>query len=150
MNNYQYDELTTTYLDKKDWIHLAHECGRPTMAAVDQAGEKPLQPIAMRTCSRVAKSKKHIALMESIPKLRKLQEAARAKRIQRDADVAAGRSVSPIPHVYVTTADRKKMASANRKRKSCQRWDLVCCLKSNPLSQRRYSDSGSDCSERWI
>jgi hypothetical protein len=150
MNNYQYGELSTTYLEVKDWIHLAHGGGGPTMAAVDQAGEKPSQPIAMRTRSRVAKSKKHIALMKSVSKLRELQEAARAKRIQRDADVAAGRPVSPIPHGYVTTADRKEMASDKRKRKSWQRWDLARRLRSNPLSQRYYSDSGSDCSERCI
>jgi hypothetical protein len=106
--------------------------------------------IAMRTRSRVANAKKHIAWMKSIPKLRKLQESARTKRVQRDADVAAGRPVSPLPVVYVTTADRKKMVSAKRKRKSWQRWDLACCLKSNLLSQRRYSDSGSDRSEGWI
>jgi hypothetical protein len=41
MNNYQYDDLTTMYLDEGDWIHLAHQGGRPTMAAVDQADEKP-------------------------------------------------------------------------------------------------------------
>jgi hypothetical protein len=104
----------------------------------------------MRTRSRVAKSMKHIALMKSIPNLRKLQAAARAKRIQRDVDVAAGRLVSPIPVVCVTTADRKKMAATKRKRKSWQRWDLARCLKSNPLAQRCYSDSGSsDHSEGW-
>jgi hypothetical protein len=77
-------------------MHLAHEGGHRTIVGGDQAAEKPPQRIAMRTRSRVAKSMKHVALMKSIPKLRELQEAARAKRIQRDADVAAGRDVSPI------------------------------------------------------
>jgi hypothetical protein len=125
---------------------LAHEGGHRTRVGDDQADEKPLQPIAMRTRSRVAKSMKHIKLMKSIPKLRKLQEAARAKRIQRDADFEAGPPISPIPVVYVTTGDRKKVAAAKRKRRSWQRWDLACCLKrlkSNPLAQRCYSASGS-------
>jgi hypothetical protein len=150
MNNHQYSELSTTYLEFQDLIRLAHVAGGPTMAAVDQAGEKPSQPIAMRTRSRVALSKRHIALRKSISKLRDLQEAARAKRIQRDADVAAGRPVSPIPHGYVTAADLKKMASDKRKRKSWQRWDLACRLRSNPLHECYYSDSSSDCSERYI
>jgi hypothetical protein len=151
MNNYKYDDLTTMFLPKKDWIHLAHEGGCRTMVDGDQAAEEAPQPIAMRTRSRVAKSMKHIALMKSIPKLRELQEAARAKRIQRDADVAAGRTISPIPFVYVTTANRKKMAAAKRKRKSWQQWDLSRRLRSNPLAQRRYSDSGSsDHSEGWF
>jgi hypothetical protein len=77
MNNYKYDDLTTMFLPEEDWIHLAHEGGRRTMVEGDQADEKPPQPIAMRTRARVAKSMKHIALMKSIPKLRKLQEAAR-------------------------------------------------------------------------
>jgi hypothetical protein len=33
MNNYQYDDLTTMYLDKKYWIHLAHQGSCPTIAA---------------------------------------------------------------------------------------------------------------------
>jgi hypothetical protein len=120
MNNYKCNDFTAMFLPKKDRIQLAHEGSRRTMVGDYQAAEKPSQPIAMRTRSRVTKSMKHIALMKSIPKLRELQEAARAKRIQRDADVAAGRPVSPIPVVYVTTADRKKMAAAKRKNKSWQ------------------------------
>jgi hypothetical protein len=146
----QYNDLTMMFLPKIDWIHLAHKGGCRTMVDYDQADEKHPQPNAMRTRSRVAKSMKHIALMKSIPKLRELQEAARAKRIQRNADVAARRPVSPIPVIYVTTADWKKVAAAKRKRKSWQRWDLACCLKSNPLAQRPYSVSGSsDHSEGW-
>jgi hypothetical protein len=148
MNNYKYDDMTTMFLPKKDWIHLAHKGGRRTMVDEDQADKIPTQPIAMRTRSRVARSMKHIALMKSIPKLRKLQEAARAKRIQRDADVAAGRPVSPIPVVYVTSADRKKAMAAKSKHRSWHRWDFARRLKCNPLAQRRYSDSGlSDHSE---
>jgi hypothetical protein len=150
MNNYKYNDLTTVFLPEKDWIHLAHKGGRKKMVGYDQVAENPPQPIAMCTPSQVAKSMKHIALMKSIPKLRELQEAARAKRIQRDADVAVGSPVSPISVVYVTTADWKKMAAAKRKRKSWQRWDLARRLKSNPLAQRCYSDSGSsDHSEGW-
>jgi hypothetical protein len=70
------------------------------MAVVDQAVDIPPQPIAKRTRSHVARYKKHISLMKSIPKLRKLQEAARSKRAQRDADVAAGRPVSPLRCVF--------------------------------------------------
>jgi hypothetical protein len=143
MNNYKYDDLTTMYLPKEDWIHLAHEGGRRTMVDCDQADKKPPQPIAMRTRAKVAKCKKHIALMKSIPKLRGLQDAARTKRIQRDADIAAGCPVPPIPVVYVTEADWRKAAAARRKRRNWHRWDFACCLKYNPLAQRRYSDSGS-------
>jgi hypothetical protein len=143
MNNYKYSDLATMFLPESDWIYLAHEGGRRTMVGDDQADEKPPELIASRTRSRVAKSMNHIALMKSIPKLRELQKAARAKRIQRDVDVAAGRPVSPIPVVYVTTADRKKAAAAKRKRKSWQRWDLSRRLKCNPLFQRCYSDSDS-------
>jgi hypothetical protein len=130
MNNYKYSDLTTMFLPEKDWIHLAHEGGRKTMVEDDQADEKSPQPIAMRTLSRVAKSMKHIALMKII------QEAARAKRIQCDADVAAGRPLSPILFVYVTTAHLKKVAAA---RKSWQRWDLSRCLRSNLLAQLVYT-----------
>jgi hypothetical protein len=142
MNHYKYDDLTTMFLPKEDWIHLAHEGGCRTMVDGDQADENPPQPIAIRTRARVAKSMKHIALMKSIPKLRELQEAARAKRIQRDADVAAGRPVYPIPVVYVTEADRRKAAAAKRKRRNWHRWDFARRRTCNPLAQRRYSDSG--------
>jgi hypothetical protein len=131
------------YLPEDDWIHLAHEGRRRTMVGVGKADEKPSEPIASRTRLRVAKSKKHIAWMKSIPKLRGLQKAARVKRIQRDADVAAGRPVFPIPVVFVTEADRRKTAAARRKRRSWHRWDFARRLKCNPLAQRRYSDSGS-------
>jgi hypothetical protein len=143
MNNYKYDDLTTMFLPEEDWINLAHEGGRRTMVDGGQADEKTPQPNAMCTRSRVAKSMKHIALMKSIPKLRELQEAARAKRTQRDADVAAGRPVSLIPVGYVTTADWKKAAAAKLKRRSGHRWDFARRLKCNPLAQRRYSYSGS-------
>jgi hypothetical protein len=117
MNNYIYDDLTTMYLPKEDWI-------------------------AMRTRAKVAKCVKHIALMKSIPKLRGLQEAARAQHIQRDADIAAG-LLPPIPVVYVTEADRRKAAAARRKRRNWHQWDFARRLKYNPLAQRHYSDSGS-------
>jgi hypothetical protein len=58
MNNYKYDDLTTMYLPKEDWIHLAHEGGRRTMAdgvQTDEAAKKPPQPIAMLTRAKVAK-----------------------------------------------------------------------------------------------
>jgi hypothetical protein len=135
MNYYKYSDLAMMFVPEKDRIHLAYEGGCKTVAGGDQADEKPPQPIAMRTRSRVAKSMK---LMKSIPKLRELQEAARAKRIQRDADVVAGRSVSLIPVVYVTTADWKNAAAAKCKCKIWHRWDLACRLKSNPLAQRCY------------
>jgi hypothetical protein len=77
-----------------------------------------------------------------IPKLRGLQEAARAQRAQRDADIAAG-LLPPIPVVYVTEADRGKAAAVRRKRRSWHRWDFARRLKYNTLAQRRYSDSGS-------
>jgi hypothetical protein len=132
------------FLPKNNWIHLAHEGGPRTMVGGDQAAENPPQPIAMRTRSRVAKSTKHVALMKSIPKLCELQEAARAKRIQGDADIAAGRPVSLLPGcVYRTSADPKKMAAAKRKRKSWQRWYLAGRCKSNPLAERCWPDSGS-------
>jgi hypothetical protein len=146
MNNYKYDDLTTMFLPEEDWIHLAHEGGCRTMVdgdQADEADERPPKPIAMRTRARVAKSMKHIALMKSIPKLRELQEAANAKRIQRDADIAAGRPVPPIPDVYVTEADLRKAAAAKRKRRNWHRWDFGCSYKCKPLAQRRYSESGS-------
>jgi hypothetical protein len=139
MNNYKYDDLTTMYLPRDDWIHLAYEGGRRTMAngvQTDEAEEKPPQPIAMRTRAKVAKCVKHIA------KLRGLQEAARAQRIQRDTDIDAG-LLPPIPVVYVTEADRRKAAAVRRKRRSWHRWDFARRLKYNPLDQRRYLDSGS-------
>jgi hypothetical protein len=71
---------------------LAHEGGRRTMAngvQTDEAEENPPQPIAKRTRAKVAKCVKHIALMKMIPKLRRIQEAARAQCAQRDADIAA-------------------------------------------------------------
>jgi hypothetical protein len=108
----------------------------------DEAEEKPPQQIAMRTRAKVAKCVNHIALMKRIPKLRGLQEAARAQRIQRVADIAAG-LFPPIPVIYVTEADRRKAASVRRKRRSWHRWDFARRLKYNPLAQPRYSDSGS-------
>jgi hypothetical protein len=108
MNNYKYSDLATMFLPEGDWIHLDHEGGPRIMVGDDQADETAPETIASCTRSRVAKSMKHVALMKSIPMLRELPEAARAKRIQRDADVAAGRPVSPIPIVYVTTTDPKK------------------------------------------
>jgi hypothetical protein len=104
----------------------------------------PFQPVAKCTRSQVAKLKKHVELMKGIPRLREIQETARTKRIQRAADVAAGRPVSPLPEcVYVTAADWKKLAVAKRERKSWKRWDLACRCKKNPLSKRRASDSCS-------
>jgi hypothetical protein len=97
MNKYKDDDLTTMFLPEKDWINLTHKGGCRKMVGDDHAAEKTPQPIAMHTRSRAAKSMTHIALMKSIPKLRKLQEAARTKHIQRDADVATGHPVSPIP-----------------------------------------------------
>jgi hypothetical protein len=151
MNYYVYGDMTTMYIPGVDRVHLAHKGGRRTMVDGQQPVGKALHSIAMRTRSRVAKSLKHIALMKGIPMLRELQKAARAKRVQRDADVSAGRPVSPLPdHVYQTAADRKKIAAAKRKRKSWQRWDLARCRKSNPLAERRGSDSSSsDCSDGW-
>jgi hypothetical protein len=131
------------FLPADDWIHLAHKGGCRTMVGDRQADEKPSEPIASRTRSWVANSMKHIALMKSIPKLRELQEEACAKRIQRDTDVAAGHPISPILVVYVTTADWKKADAAKCNRRSWHRWDLACRRKCNPLTQRRYSDSGS-------
>jgi hypothetical protein len=145
MNNYKYSDLATMYLPEEDWIYLPHEGGRRTMAngvQTDEAEEKPLQPIAKRTRGSVAKAAKHIALMKMIPNLRGLQEAARAERAQRDADIAAG-LLPPIPVVYVTEADRRKAAAIRRKRRSWHRWDYARRLKFNPMAQRRYSDSGS-------
>jgi hypothetical protein len=145
MNNYKYDDLTTMYLPEEDWIYLAHKGGRRTMAngvQIDKAEKKQPQPIAKRTRGQVAKCVNHIALMKMIPKLRGLQEAARAQRAQRDADIAAGRLL-PIPVVYVTEADRRKAAAVRRKRRSWHRWDFARRHKYNPLAQRRYSDSGS-------
>jgi hypothetical protein len=95
MNNYNYSDLATMFLPENNRIYLAHESGRRTMVDGDQAAENPPQPISMRTRSWDAKSMKHVAFMKSIPKLRKLQEAARAKRIQRDADVALGVPFDP-------------------------------------------------------
>jgi hypothetical protein len=110
---YDYDDITTMYLPKEDWIHLAHQGGRATMAVVD-----PSQP-AKRTRSKVAKLRKYIELMKSIPRSRETQETARAKRIQPAADVAAGRPDSPPPEcVYITAADRKKLDVVKSKRKS--------------------------------
>jgi hypothetical protein len=144
MNNYKYDGWTRIYLPEEDWIHLAHEGGRRTMPdgiQTDEADKKHPQLIAMSSRAKVAKCVKHIALMRSIPKLRGLQEAARAQRIQRDADIAAGR-LPPIPVVCVTEADRRKAAAARRKRRRWHRWDYARRLKYNPLAQRCYSDSG--------
>jgi hypothetical protein len=63
MNNYKYDNFMTMYLDKEDWIHQAHEGGRAKMTVV-----KPLQPIAKRTRSQLARLKRHVELMKSIPR----------------------------------------------------------------------------------
>jgi hypothetical protein len=95
MNNYKYSDLATKFLPEGDWIHLAHEGGCRKMEGNNQADENSPEPIASCIRSRVAKSMNHIALMKSIPKLHKLQDAAFAKRNQRDADVTAGHTVSP-------------------------------------------------------
>jgi hypothetical protein len=62
MNNYKYDDLTTMYLDKENWIHQAHKGRRATMTIV-----KLLQPIAKRTRSQLAILQRHVELMKSIP-----------------------------------------------------------------------------------
>jgi hypothetical protein len=141
MNHYKYDDITTMFLPEEDWIHLAHKGGRATMTVVN-----PPPPVAKRTRSQVAKLKKHVELMNNIPRLREIQEIARAKRIQR-----AGRPVSPPPEcVYITAADRKKLAVVKRKRKSWQQWDLASRCKSNSLAKRCASDSDSSTlSEGW-
>jgi hypothetical protein len=137
--DYDYDEITTIYLPKTDWHYLAHQGSCEHLPVV-----YPFQPVAKRTRSQVAKLKKHIALMKSIPRLREIQESDRARRAQRAADVAAGRPVSPLPErVYITANDRKRLARDKRERRSWQQLDLVCRRKKNPLAERSPSDSGS-------